>query len=37
MKKAYLTLDVEVQYMEEEDILRTSNVFDGDTDEEGWT
>lgn len=41
MKKAYLSLFVEVDYLEDEDILTSSpnddGVFDDQEDENGWT
>lgn len=40
MKKAYLSVFAEIDYLEDEDILTTSpddGVFGDQTDEEGWT
>ncbi len=37
MKKAYLSVFAEIDYLEDEDILTASPVFGDQTDEEGWT
>ena len=40
MKKAYLSVFAEIDYLEDEDILTTSpddGVFGDQADEEGWT